>query len=223
MKNKNVVILMTDQQRWDTIRSLGNSTIRNPNLDRLCQSGVAFTHAFSPVPVCGPARDRLFTGANSTMLGEVNTKLHWRPNIRPLQSMLAETGYKTGGFGKMHFEPTRDSHGFTHFALHEEMQSDGREYREDSDYFSYLRDQGLGDIRYPCGVRGLLYSQPQISPIPEEHHETKWVADKALDFIDTFRKVPFLCYARSILSSAGSSPSSAISAARRINRAFQGI
>ena len=195
MKNKNVVILMTDQQRWDTIRCLGNSTIRTPNLDRLCQTGVAFTHAFSPVPVCSPARDRLFTGADSAMLGEVNSHLRWRPNIRPLQSALAEAGYKTGGFGKMHFKPTRDSHGFTHFALHEEMQSAGREYCEDSDYFSYLRDQGLGHIRYPCGVRGLLYSQPQISPIPEEHHETKWVADQALDFIDTFHKAPFLCFA----------------------------
>ena len=195
MKNKNVVILMTDQQRWDTIRCLGNSTIRTPNLDRLCQTGVAFTHAFSPVPVCSPARDRLFTGADSAMLGDVNTYLRWRSDIRPLQSVLSEAGYKTGGFGKMHFKTTRDSHGFTHFALHEEMQSDGREYREDSDYFTYLREQGLGHIRYPCGVRNLLYNQPQISPIPEEHHETKWVADQALDFIDTFHKVPFLCFA----------------------------
>jgi len=186
---------MTDQQRWDTIRFLGNSTIETPNLDRLCQSGVGFTHAFTPVPVCSPARDRLFTGADSSMLGEVNSYLRWRPNIRPLQSVLAEAGYKTGGFGKMHFMPTRDSHGFTHFALHEEMQSYGREYREDSDYFTYLREQELGHIRYPCGVRNLLYNQPQISPIPEEHHETKWVADQALDFIDTFHKVPFLCYA----------------------------
>lgn len=186
---------MTDQQRWDTIRALGNGTIRTPNFDRLCQSGVAFTHAFSPVPVCSPARDRLFTGADSKTLGEVNSHLCWRPTARSFHSVLAEAGYKTGGFGKMHFKPTRESHGFTHFALHEELQSGGREYREDDDYFVYLRDQGLGHIRYPCGVRGLLYSQPQTSPIPEEHHETKWVTDRAIDFIDTFHRVPFLCFA----------------------------
>lgn len=196
MSNRNIVILTTDQQRWDTIAALmDNPKIKTPNLDRLCRQGVAFTHGFTPVPVCGPARHRLFTGVDSRNLGEVNSKLHWQANARSLQSTLAEAGYKTGGFGKMHFHPTRDGHGFTHFKLHEEMQSGGREYCEDDDYFSYLRDNGLGHIRYPCGVRGILYNQPQVSPIPEEHHETKWVTDQALEFIDTFHKVPFLCYA----------------------------
>lgn len=197
MPNNNIVIMTTDQQRWDTIAALlDNPKIKTPNLDRLCQRGVCFTHGFTPVPVCAAARHRLFTGVNSRNLGGVNTGLCWRANARSIQSTLIEAGYKTGGFGKMHFHPAvRDSHGFGHFKLHEELQLRGREYCEDDDYFSYLRDNGLGHVRYPCGVRGLLNTQPQISPIPEEHHETKWVAEQAINFIDAFHKVPFLCFA----------------------------
>ena len=121
MPNRNVVILMTDQQRWDTIAALvNNPKIRTPNLDRLCQQGVGFTHGFTPVPVCGPARSRLLTGVDTRGFDSrtFEDKLQWRANARSIQSTLAEAGYKTGGFGKMHFHPTRDSHGFTHFKLH---------------------------------------------------------------------------------------------------------
>lgn len=194
--HKNVVLLMTDQQRWDTIHALGNQVIKTPNLDRLCRRGVAFTSACTNVPVCAAARHRLFTGADSRTIGEVNSKLRWHPRARPVQSVLAEAGYKTGGFGKMHFKNVRDSHGFMHFKLHEEMQAPhGLEYRKDDDYLEYLAANGYDHVRYGAGVRNLLYFQPQISPIPEEHHETRWVGDQALDFIDAFHRVPFFCFA----------------------------
>jgi arylsulfatase A-like enzyme len=41
----NILWICTDQQRWDTIASLGNAHIRTPNIDRLVAQGVAFTHA----------------------------------------------------------------------------------------------------------------------------------------------------------------------------------
>jgi arylsulfatase A-like enzyme len=192
---RNVVLLTADQLRWDTIHALGNEVIRTPNLDRLCSMGVAFTHAFTPVPVCAAARHRLFTGADSRTIGKVNSKLCWSPQTQSIQNVLYEAGYHTGGFGKMHFKNVRNGYGFGHLALHEEMQYDGEEYREDDDYAMYLKKQGLGHIRWPNGVRNLLYYQPQISPIPEEHHETKWVADRAIDFIETFKDTPFFCYA----------------------------
>ena len=41
----NILFLMTDQQRFDTIRSLGNPHIYTPNLDRLVQRGLSFSQA----------------------------------------------------------------------------------------------------------------------------------------------------------------------------------
>ena len=50
-KPLNIVWFCTDQQRWDTIGSLGNPYIRTPNIDRLVSEGVAFTRAYTQAPV----------------------------------------------------------------------------------------------------------------------------------------------------------------------------
>lgn len=186
---------MTDQQRFDTIAATGNPVIRTPNLDRLCRMGIGFRAGYTPQPLCGPARHSLFTGVDTRSVGDMSrvNRASWSPNGRFFTEVLAEAGICTGGFGKMHFFPERAHHGFQHYAVHEEQGDDA--YREDDDYLMYLKAHGYGHIRYAGGVRGLLYFQPQISPIPEEHHETTWVADRAIDFIRTFHKKPFFCFA----------------------------
>ena len=52
----NILLLFTDMQRFDTIHALGNYIIKTPNLDRLVREGTTFTSAYSPSPVCVPAR-----------------------------------------------------------------------------------------------------------------------------------------------------------------------
>ena len=58
----NILLIYTDQQRFDTIRALGNGHIQTPNLDRLVGEGVAFTQATTPSPVCLVNRWRLHSG-----------------------------------------------------------------------------------------------------------------------------------------------------------------
>ena len=55
-------LICTDQQRWDTIRSLGNEHIRTPNIDRLAAGGVAFENAYCQSPICTPSRAGFLTG-----------------------------------------------------------------------------------------------------------------------------------------------------------------
>ena len=62
MSKPNILFIMTDQQRFDTIRALGNEHIYTPNLDRLAQRGLAFTNAYSTCPVCVAARYTTRTG-----------------------------------------------------------------------------------------------------------------------------------------------------------------
>src|SRR5690349_7790004 len=50
----NVLLLLSDDQRPDTIHALGNRVIRTPNLDRLVEAGTTFTRAVSPNPLCVP-------------------------------------------------------------------------------------------------------------------------------------------------------------------------
>ena len=58
-KQYNIVWFCTDQQRWDTIHSLGNPYIHTPNLDRLVEEGVALTRAYTQSPICTPAAPAL--------------------------------------------------------------------------------------------------------------------------------------------------------------------
>ncbi len=184
---------MTDQQRFDTIAAASNSVIKTPNLDRLAAMGVTFTHATTPCPVCGPARHALFSGVKCDVSDFDMNISHWRHDGRYFPEMLTETGIRTGGFGKFHFWPERTHPGFMHYAVHEEPNPGA--YREDMDYIKYLKDNGLGYLPYTYGVTGLLYFQPQRSLIPEEHHQTKWIADRALEFIETFHRDSFFLYA----------------------------
>ena len=58
----NILWICTDQQRYDTIRALGNEHINTPHIDRLVAEGTAFTHAFCQSPICTPSRASFLTG-----------------------------------------------------------------------------------------------------------------------------------------------------------------
>ena len=58
----NILWICTDQQRHDTIGTLGNPYISTPRIDRLANSGVAFTHAFAQSPDCTPSRAAIMPG-----------------------------------------------------------------------------------------------------------------------------------------------------------------
>src|SRR5690606_11142739 len=58
----NVVLIMTDNQGAWTHGCYGNTDIKTPNIDRLAENGVLFTHALSSNPVCSPTRATFLTG-----------------------------------------------------------------------------------------------------------------------------------------------------------------
>ena len=64
-RQPNVLFVMTDQQRGDTIAALGNPQIHTPNFDRLVNRGAALTQAYTPTPVCVAARYAIRTGRSA--------------------------------------------------------------------------------------------------------------------------------------------------------------
>ena len=98
----NIVLIITDQQRYDTIAALGHSQLQTPNLDRLVGEGVSFDNCFVNAPSCGPARCSFFSGlyphSSGMMVNEQPWSQTWVPN-------LAAAGYFTASIGKMHFTP----------------------------------------------------------------------------------------------------------------------
>ncbi len=188
----NVVILFTDQQRHDTIGALGYDHMMTPNLDRLVREGCAFTHGCTPNPVCVPARHNLLTGLYSRHTGmPVNNSAVIPREIPRLPRILADNGYHCESVGKMHFRPARNHHGLHRMQLMQELFRNPA----DDDFAMYLRRQGLGHIRNIHGIRNLLYRQPQRSLLPEEHHGTSWVGDRAAEMIRQNRNRPFFLWA----------------------------
>jgi len=65
----NFLVLVSDDQRPDTVRALGNPIIQTPNLDRLARSGMTFTQAICPFPLCVPSRAEILTGTSALVNG----------------------------------------------------------------------------------------------------------------------------------------------------------
>ena len=62
MKKPNFLVVLTDQQRFDTIAAAGYPWMKTPNLDRLVNEGCLFKNAYTPNPICVPARYDMLTG-----------------------------------------------------------------------------------------------------------------------------------------------------------------
>jgi arylsulfatase len=189
-KKPNILLLMTDQQRFDTIHAAGFEFMHTPNMDRIAAQGCLYTHAFTPIPICLPARHNLITGLTPRHHGfpdNVHTDIT-RTDLPTLPYILSSHGYDTHSIGKMHFRPARRHNGFLKMELMEELPKT----REEDEYATYLKVVGLGNIQNIHGIRNLLYMLPQRSLIPEEHHGTKWVADRAVDYLRSNRgRQPF--------------------------------
>jgi len=186
----NLLLLMTDQQRSDTIRAAGNSSIHTPNLDRLCASGVRFSRAYCEMPECVPARSVLLTGLWGHRTGVMANGNQLAETQPTFVDELTRAGYHCQAIGKMHFDPVRASHGFRDLSLMEEIPLSW----EEDDFLQYLRSVGCDWVHEPHGIRHERYYLPQVSQLPDEHHGTTWVGDRTVEFIRNAGAEPFFLF-----------------------------
>ncbi len=103
---KNVIIFFTDQQRFDTLGVHNNPMGLTPNLDRVAQENTHCFNAFTPQPVCLPARSVLQTGKFASQIN-CNTNEDTLPtDEKTLAHYFNEAGYETGYIGKWHLNAT---------------------------------------------------------------------------------------------------------------------
>ncbi len=105
----NIVFIVTDQQRYDTIRALGFDYMDTPHLDRLVNEGVTFTNCHIPAPSCAPCRASLFSGQYPQNTGVLRNGDRWEHSWVEL---LADAGYHCINVGKMHQAPYNERFGF---------------------------------------------------------------------------------------------------------------
>jgi len=107
-KQPNILLLVTDQQRMDTISAYGmNEICRTPHIDRLAARGVRFDNAFTPTAICSPARAALYTGLYPHHNGVTGNGMTLREPVRGINHYLEELGYRCGYAGKWHVDDAR--------------------------------------------------------------------------------------------------------------------
>lgn len=191
MDKNNVLIILSDQQRYDTIHYGGFEHMITPGLDRLAQDGEFCTHAYSGNPVCMPARHDLITGFPARVHGYYGNAegRSIRDYATPtIARIFSRAGYRTAAIGKMHFSPAREHHGFGEMRLMEELPKQ----RQNDEYLMYLKDNGLADIQNPHGVRPHIYHIPQEAQQTDQFHGTTWVADETIRWFEENENQPFM-------------------------------
>jgi len=98
----NIIVYLSDQQRWDTMGCYGQKLDVTPNLDKLAAEGVLFGNAFTCQPLCGPARAALQTGLYATQTGVFRNRIALRPGADTVAKRLCAAGYDTAYVGKWH-------------------------------------------------------------------------------------------------------------------------
>jgi arylsulfatase A-like enzyme len=107
----NIIVLITDDQRWDTLGAAGNSAIQTPSLDSLAERGVLFENAFVTTSICATSRASILTGQYARRHGIWDFAKGLTPEQleKSYLGQLKYAGYQVGFIGKWGVgEPPKD-------------------------------------------------------------------------------------------------------------------
>lgn len=208
MKRPNVLLLYTDQQRWDTIHCAGNEHILTPNLDALAAGGVLLQNAFCNSPVCMPSRHSLLSGQYPSAIGSVCNGIEMRLDVPTLHTILKPYGYHTGNLGKLHFRnhANRDhrephpSYGFDTLILSDEPGC------YDDAYIKWVEQKDPSQVENcRCGTppawtgepieKARDMHEPYLFEGPEELTHSAFVAEETVRYIGRHWDEPFFAIA----------------------------
>jgi arylsulfatase A-like enzyme len=101
-KRPNIILLVTDDQRADSLSCAGNPILKTPNIDALARQGVRFTNAFATTAICMSSRASILTGLCTRLHGVDDFKKPLSPELfqNSYPKLLRNAGYRTGFIGK---------------------------------------------------------------------------------------------------------------------------
>jgi len=194
MAPPNILLILTDQQRTDSLGCYGGRHVPTPHLDALAAGGTVFERCYVNSPICTPSRACLWTG--KTVFGHGVQALH---DVLPAGEALfpvhlQAAGYTTALFGKLHVSArlvdANERHPQAGFDVYESALSP---YNHDCRYHAYrdwLRE------RDPRFLRRLAEEGSDIGPIPEAVHYSTWVTERVENFVGQQTGArPFFCCA----------------------------
>ena len=190
----NIVFIMSDQQRQDTLACYGADWMNVPNLNALADGGFAFENAYVAQPVCAPARAAIMTGLYPHAAGVVVNKMLLPAGVPVIAEMLPDE-YLKGYMGKWHLgDDLIPQRGFDVWASSEDSQRYAKPEQRYlvSDYNKYLVEHGYAPDRTRDGVG--VFSSDAHYDMPEERQMASFLGDRAAEFIESNAGRPFALY-----------------------------
>lgn len=170
----NILLIQSDQHRYDCTGRGGHPLVRTPAIDRLAAEGVWFSHAFTPSPICCPARQSLMCGKWPERHGGLWNHGSGLPLPPFAQSTwteaLRDAGYRLGHVGKWQVHPTR---GPAAFGFHDVVPAEA--------YGAWRRGAGLPEAR-PAGWRWF----GGVDPVAVEQTRPFWLAGRAVELLEAY-------------------------------------
>ncbi|MCC6857327.1 MAG: sulfatase [Bryobacterales bacterium] len=187
----NIVFLLTDDQRWDSLGCMGNPVVRTPNIDRLAARGVRFENHFVTTAICVSSRASIFTGLYSRCHRIWNFGDSFPPDVfaRSYPALLRRAGYRTGFIGKWGIDGgAMPSAAFDYFRG---FQGQGRYFPDKSDPRRHLTavmgDQAAEFLAGCTGDRPFCLSVSFKAPHVQDEHPDQFLYDPADE--DLYRDV----------------------------------
>lgn len=197
---KNLIVITTDQQRFDSLGCNGSDFVHTPNLDRIAYQGARFSRAYCTNPVCTPSRVSILTGLLPSRHGSYNIGTYAADTSRFLSTVLTGAGYRTHHLGKLHVypwdvaspetAPVEDQKPFADFAGFEtaELSVGHSDWGVNGHYEAWLAARG---IKKGCKMPQLqvkrLFAQDAYGcgdwGMPYRLHSGAWIVDRTEAFL----------------------------------------
>jgi len=194
----NILLITADQHNAGILGCYGNPVVQTPNLDGLARRGVRFRHAYTPFPVCSPARTSIMTGMWAHHHEAVHNINMGRPvpglagDTPIVTDMLREAGYTTALIGKKHMMMEGvPAMGFDHELLVEGKCQFTANNAPDA-YRQYLYAKGYGEEWRTWESVEYQRDFWVTSPFPEEDYSDTFIGRHAIDYVQRAQDPFFL-------------------------------
>lgn len=195
----NLLLIMTDQHRFDYLGCAGARHVRTPNIDALAARGLRFTQCAVNAPVCAPSRIGLAAGLQPWRLGALGNNAFLPRGITTYYQRLRDAGYRVGCVGKLDLakpDPYNGRHGdrprvfgwgFTHPEECEGKMHAGKSERPLGPYGFWLQEKGLYRKFHEDYMRraanGWVRDASHDSVLPTEAFEDAYIGRRAVDWL----------------------------------------
>lgn len=180
----NILVILTDQQRRDSLATYGNDWIEASNVNTLARRSFVFNNAYVTQPVCTPSRASIMTGIYPQSTGLIGNGIALRDETKTIAELISDD-YLCAYFGKWHLgNDVIPQHGFEEWRSIEDWHigsgvTGRKEYRfKEADYNAWLRSKGIDPP-----VKKSYEAWAATANLPEELTQAGYVGAEASHFI----------------------------------------